>query len=144
MSSCSWLMMLQVRHIYEMEDGLLQHIQPNTYLIDSSTIDPNTTRLLYKLTQQKHSNDSDGSNSSSCFMIDAPVSGGVTGAASGSLTFMCGGDAAAVAFAKEKVLLSMGKNVIHCGGSGTGGVAKLCNNLALAVSMVSVCLYLLL
>ncbi len=70
-------------------------------------------------------------------MLDAPVSGGVAGAAGGSLTFMVGGDAASFARA-EPFLGSMGKAVIHAGPSGTGQAAKICNNLILGVSMIAV------
>mmetsp|Transcript_28036 Transcript_28036/g.47113 ORF Transcript_28036/g.47113 Transcript_28036/m.47113 type:complete len:204 (+) Transcript_28036:762-1373(+) len=68
-------------------------------------------------------------------MIDAPVSGGVTGAAAGTLTFMVGGTQAALEQSKA-VLGAMGKNIVHCGDAGAGGVAKLCNNLSLAIAMI--------
>jgi len=64
--------------------------------------------------------------------------GGVMGAANATLTFMAGGDAAAVKEA-ETVLLHMGKRVVHCGASGAGQVAKLCNNLILGITMGAVC-----
>ncbi|CAM9534698.1 unnamed protein product [Phaeothamnion confervicola] len=69
-------------------------------------------------------------------MIDAPVSGGVPAAASGSLTFMVGGRGADLERARP-YLETMGKNVVHCGGAGAGLVAKLCNNLSLAISMIA-------
>jgi 3-hydroxyisobutyrate dehydrogenase len=67
-------------------------------------------------------------------MIDAPVSGGTTGAAAGTLTFIVGGDGDALERARP-VLANMGKNFFHVGGSGAGQVAKLCNNMALGVIM---------
>lgn len=68
-------------------------------------------------------------------MCDAPVSGGVMGAENATLTFMVGGEQEA--FEQAKVLLSfMGKNIVHCGGSGNGQVVKICNNLVLAISMI--------
>lgn len=70
-------------------------------------------------------------------MIDAPVSGGVPGAIGATLTFMCGGDAAAVKDA-EQFLMHMGKRVVHCGDHGSGQAAKLANNLALAIQMAGV------
>ena len=71
-------------------------------------------------------------------MLDAPVSGGVAGAAAGSLTFMVGGEAETFARA-EPVLAAMGKAVIHAGRSGTGQAAKICNNMMLGIQMISVC-----
>lgn len=63
------------------------------------------------------------------------MSGGVAGATAGTLTFMVGGDAAVFEESKD-VLSAMGKNMVHVGSAGTGGVTKLCNNLGLAIHMV--------
>ena len=63
-----------------------------------------------------------------------PVSGGTAGAAAGTLTFIVGGDAAALERARP-VLQAMGKNIFHMGEAGAGQVAKLCNNMALGVIM---------
>ena len=70
-------------------------------------------------------------------MIDAPVSGGVAGAAAGTLTFMVGGTEEAFARARP-ILESMGKTIVHAGGSGNGQAAKICNNMILGVSMIGV------
>ena len=67
--------------------------------------------------------------------IDTPMSGGVTGAHAATLTFMVGGTAEEFEAAKG-VLVGMGKNFFHCGGPGTGEIAKLTNNLILGISMV--------
>jgi len=67
--------------------------------------------------------------------VDAPVSGGVAGARAGTLTFMCGGEAAAFTAAKA-VLEKMGKKIIHCGGAGLGQAAKICNNMMLGATMI--------
>jgi 3-hydroxyisobutyrate dehydrogenase len=69
-------------------------------------------------------------------MIDAPVSGGVGGAEAGTLTFMVGGEAADYEAAKP-ILQGMGKNIVHCGGIGNGQVAKICNNMMLAIEMIA-------
>jgi len=69
--------------------------------------------------------------------IDAPVSGGVKGATAGTLAFMVGGDDAAVERARP-VLEPMAGKIIHCGASGTGQSAKLCNNMVLAVQQIAV------
>ena len=69
--------------------------------------------------------------------LDAPVSGGVKGATAGTLAFMVGGDDAAVERARP-VLEPMAGKIIHCGGSGNGQSAKLCNNMVLAVQQIAV------
>ncbi|KAK6932053.1 6-phosphogluconate dehydrogenase, NADP-binding [Dillenia turbinata] len=70
-------------------------------------------------------------------MLDAPVSGGTVAAEAGTLTFMVGGREDAY-LAAQALLLSMGKNTIYCGEAGNGSAAKICNNLAMAVSMLGV------
>ena len=69
--------------------------------------------------------------------LDAPVSGGVKGATAGTLAFMVGGDDAAVERARP-ILEPMAGKIIHCGASGTGQAAKLCNNMVLAVQQIAV------
>ena len=93
-------------------------------LIDSSTIDVETSRKVEKIARE-----------SNLRMLDAPVSGGVTGAEAGTLTFMVGGDSSAFNDAKE-ILDIMGGNVIHAGQAGNGQVAKIANNMLLAISMI--------
>ncbi|MEV0251971.1 3-hydroxyisobutyrate dehydrogenase [Nocardia sp. NPDC050712] len=68
--------------------------------------------------------------------LDAPVSGGVGGAVAGTLTFMVGGTADAFD-AGLGVLEIMGGKVVHCGSSGVGQAAKICNNMLLGISMVA-------
>lgn len=70
--------------------------------------------------------------------LDAPVSGGVVGAAAGTLTFMVGGSE--IAFAKARPLFDvMGAKAVHCGPSGNGQAAKICNNMILGVTMIATC-----
>ncbi len=70
--------------------------------------------------------------------LDAPVSGGVGGAAAGTLTFMVGGTDAA--FATVKPLFDiMGQKAVHCGAAGAGQAAKICNNMILGVTMIATC-----
>ena len=83
-------------------------------MIDCSTIDPIASQELSQEAEKDFS----------LRMIDAPVSGGVTGAAAGTLTFMVGGSDEDVEKATP-VLERMGKSVIHCGSAGKGGVTKL-------------------
>jgi 3-hydroxyisobutyrate dehydrogenase len=69
--------------------------------------------------------------------LDAPVSGGVKGAVAGTLAFMVGGEDDAVARARP-ILEPLAGKIIHCGASGTGQAAKLCNNMVLAVQQIAV------
>lgn len=69
--------------------------------------------------------------------LDAPVSGGIKGATAGTLAFMVGGEDAAVERAKP-ILDPMAGKVIHCGASGAGQAAKLCNNMVLAVQQIAI------
>jgi len=70
--------------------------------------------------------------------LDAPVSGGVGGAAAGTLTFMVGGDA--TAFGTAKPLFDvMGQKAVHCGPAGNGQAAKICNNMILGATMIVTC-----
>lgn len=70
--------------------------------------------------------------------VDAPVSGGVAGAAGGTLTFMAGG--APEAFETVRPLLEvMGQKAVHCGAAGAGQSAKICNNMILGATMIATC-----
>jgi 3-hydroxyisobutyrate dehydrogenase len=117
---------LHVRSVYLGADGILTGAPAVIPLIDSSTIDPHTAREVAALAE-KHGNP----------MADAPVSGGTGGAEAGTLTFMVGADPALFERIKP-VLAQMGKNIAHCGGAGTGQVAKICNNMLLGISMIGV------
>ena len=114
-----------VRSVYLGEYGVLKGAKPGTPLIDSSTIDPLTSREVAMDAKAR-----------GCPMIDAPVSGGVGGAEAGTLTFMVGGESHDYEAAKP-ILQAMGKNIVHCGGIGNGQVAKICNNMMLAVEMIA-------
>jgi 3-hydroxyisobutyrate dehydrogenase len=115
-----------VKGVYLGEDGVLAGVAGGVPLIDSSTIDPHTAREV-AAAAAKHGNP----------MADAPVSGGTGGAAAGTLTFMVGAEPALFERIRP-VLGAMGKNIAHCGGVGTGQVAKICNNLLLGISMIGV------
>ena len=104
-------------------DGLLENIDPSILIIECSTISPKTSKEL-----------SLKASSLNLEMIDAPVSGGVKGAEEAGLTFMVGGSVENVEKAKP-ILSKMGKNIFHAGDSGSGQVAKLCNNMLLAIHM---------
>jgi 3-hydroxyisobutyrate dehydrogenase len=116
-----------VRRVYLDSDGLLEKAKRGALLIDCSTIDVATARLVHEK-----------ASAAGVDFVDAPVSGGVGGATAGTLTFMCGGANAAFARAKP-VLEKMGKNIFHAGGAGNGQAAKICNNMLLGISMIGVC-----
>jgi 3-hydroxyisobutyrate dehydrogenase len=117
----------QVREIYLGPEGLIASAAPGSVLVDCSTIDVSTARAVSAEAER-----------AGIEMLDAPVSGGVTGAEAGTLTFMVGGKPSAFARA-EPILSKMGKTVVHAGASGNGQAAKICNNMILGVSMIAVC-----
>ncbi|MFD1625717.1 3-hydroxyisobutyrate dehydrogenase [Azospirillum griseum] len=113
--------------VYDGADGIVAAVSPGTLLIDSSTIDVESARKAHALATAR-----------GAVAVDAPVSGGVGGAAAGTLTFMVGGETAAFERARP-VLEAMGKKIVHCGGAGAGQAAKICNNMILGISMIGVC-----
>jgi len=115
-----------VRHVLTAEDGVLAGIAKGVPIIDSSTIDPASAKAFGAMAAE-HGNP----------FVDAPVSGGTGGAAAGTLTFMVGGSAAAFEQVRP-VLSAMGKNLVHCGDTGAGQGAKICNNLVLGITMAGV------
>jgi len=115
-----------VRHVLTAEDGVLAGIAKGVPSIDSSTIDPASAKAFGAMAAE-HGNP----------FVDAPVSGGTGGAAAGTLTFMVGGSAAAFEQVRP-VLSAMGKNLVHCGDTGAGQGAKICNNLVLGITMAGV------
>lgn len=115
------------RHVRDVYQGaVIGAAKKGALLIDCSTIDVESSRVV-----------AEAAAKAGLDMVDAPVSGGVGGAAAGTLTFMVGGPDAAFARAKP-ILEKMGKNIVHCGGSGNGQAAKICNNMLLGISMIGV------
>ena len=106
-----------------LEDNLLEVINKRTLIIESSTISPGISKKISTIAKNH-----------GISMLDAPVSGGVKGAELGNLTFIVGGSQADL----EKGLSLfkiMGDKIFYAGGSGSGQIAKLCNNMLLAVHM---------
>ena len=96
-------------------------------LCDCSTVDVESARAVADLAEN-----------AGLLAVDAPVSGGIAGAAAGTLTFMAGGTDSA--FAMTKPLFDiMGQKAVHCGPSGNGQAAKICNNMILGVTMIATC-----
>ena len=114
-----------VRKVYENEGGVIESVADNTLLIDCSTIDVENAQIVAKKASVR-----------GLQMVDAPVSGGVTGAEAGTLTFMVGGSSEALERSRP-LLATMGQNIVHAGKSGSGQAAKLCNNMMLGISMIA-------
>ncbi len=106
-----------------LEGGLLARLPSGALAIDCSTIDPATAQRVAAEAVRRD-----------VAMLDAPVSGGTAGARNGALTFIVGGDAPALERARPLFEI-MGANIFHAGGNGAGQIAKICNNMLLAVQM---------
>ncbi|MFC6633244.1 3-hydroxyisobutyrate dehydrogenase [Microbulbifer taiwanensis] len=113
-----------VEALYIDDEKLLDHINRKTLVIDCSTVAASSSRRLITEARKR-----------GLRAIEAPVSGGVAGAVAGTLSFMCGGEAADVDAARQ-LLQHMGSNVFHAGSAGAGQTAKMCNNMLLAVHMI--------
>jgi 3-hydroxyisobutyrate dehydrogenase len=114
-----------VKRVYTTDHGVLDGVSKGVLLIDCSTIDPHTARDVAMDAKAKGNP-----------MVDAPVSGGTGGAEAGTLTFMVGGSKEDFEKANP-VLQCMGKNIVYCGDAGNGQVAKICNNMMLAIGMIA-------
>ncbi|MAY39395.1 MULTISPECIES: 3-hydroxyisobutyrate dehydrogenase [Spongiibacter] len=113
-----------VAGLYLGENGLIAKAAKGTLILDCSTIDAETARQVGAAAE-----------AAGLAMLDAPVSGGVKAAQAGTLAFMCGGSEAGFVRA-EKILSGMGKKIFHAGDHGAGQIAKMCNNMLLAVHMI--------
>jgi len=105
--------------------GLLVNLAPGTTIIDMSSSDPARTRVLAELV-----------DSAGMTLIDAPVSGGVSGARAGTLTVMVGGPADAFERFRP-VLAAIGGRVVHAGAVGAGHAVKALNNLMSAANLLA-------
>lgn len=116
-----------VESVYIHGDALLDVIPKTALVIDCSTVAAGNSRNVIAAAVKR-----------GIRAIDAPVSGGVAASAAGTLAFMCGGKEADCEAAKP-VLEAMGTNILRAGDAGAGQVAKICNNMLLAVHMVGTC-----
>ena len=112
-----------VESLYLGDAGVLAQLAVGALVIDCSTIAPASAQKVEQAAVEL-----------GIRMIDAPVSGGTAVAVAGTLTFIVGGPAESLELARP-ALQAMGKNIFHMGDAGAGQVAKLCNNMALAVIM---------
>ncbi len=108
-------------------DEIIPAMAAGAALVDCSTVDVDSARAVAEM-----------ATDAGLLAVDAPVSGGIGGAAAGTLTFMAGGTDAA--FAKAAPLFEiMGQKAVHCGDAGAGQAAKICNNMILGVTMIATC-----
>lgn len=114
-----------VRQALLNDESVLEALSSSSIVIDSSSIDVPTTRDLHARGEQL-----------GLRVLDAPVSGGLSGAEAGALTFMIGGDSESVASAHD-IFEAMGSRIIHAGGAGSGQVAKAANQMVFGSSLVA-------
>jgi 2-hydroxy-3-oxopropionate reductase len=116
----------QVEHALFGKDGVADALKPGTTVIDMSSIDPIATRGFAEKVAEK-----------GCAYVDAPVSGGEVGARNAALTIMCGGTQAD--FDRVKPLFDlMGKNITLIGEAGSGQIAKVANQIIVALNIEAV------
>ena len=117
----------QVEDVIRQNGGLLSNPPAGRLVIDMSTISPLATRRL-----------SAELAAAGVAMVDAPVSGGPTGAKAAKLSIMVGGTTEAFARAKP-TLQVMGTTIVHVGESGAGQTVKACNQLVCAINLQAIC-----
>ncbi len=106
---------------------IIQHMRHGSIFLDCSTVDVASAKSVAEI-----------SESYGIIPLDAPVSGGIGGAEAGTLTFMVGGPMEGFNRAK-KLFDIMGQKAVHCGNSGNGQAAKICNNMILGATMIATC-----
>jgi len=109
------------------EGGVAAGAERGSIVIDMSTVSPETERLIYRKLAQR-----------GVRYLDAPVTGGTIGAERGTLVVMAGGDLDAFQ-ASEPILRALGKYVYYMGPSGSGQLAKICNQVSVALSLLGAC-----
>ncbi len=113
--------------LQQVANAIIPHMTKGALLIDCSTVDVAATRAT-----------GDQAIAAGLGYIDAPVSGGITGAINATLTFMIGGKDEDVSRAMT-LFETMGKKAVHCGDIGSGQSAKICNNMILGATMIATC-----
>lgn len=116
-----------VESVYFGSGGILAHAAPGAYLIDMTTTSPALAGRIYA-----------GAKEAGLHALDAPVTGGDTGAQAGTLTILAGGDVEDFE-ACRPLLSAMGKHLVHMGPAGAGQHAKLANQIAIAGALSGVC-----
>lgn len=108
------------------KNGVLQGMNEDGIIIDTSTIDPQSVKKIEKIAKEK-----------GVKMIDAPVSGGTIGAEKGTLSIMVGGEKSVLNSCMD-VLKAIGKNIYHVGEIGSGQLFKLINNMLVGINLIAV------
>lgn len=116
-----------VEEVYLGEKGIIQHAKEGSYLIDMTTSKPNLAVKIYEESKKK-----------GIYALDAPVSGGDTGARQAGLSIMVGGDEE-IFDTILPIFQLMGKNIVLQGKAGSGQHTKMCNQIAIASGMMGVC-----
>ncbi len=116
-----------VREVYFGKGGILEAARPGFILVDMTTTEPALAREIYQTAKER-----------GVFAVDAPVSGGDTGARNATLSIMVGGDREVVD-AIQPVLEAMGKNIVHQGPAGSGQHTKMCNQIVITGTMIGMC-----
>lgn len=116
----------EVQEVILGKDGVIQGIKPGSVVIDMSSINPLVTQEIAKVLKEKEVK-----------MLDAPVSGGESGAVQGTLAIMVGGEEKVFNDCME-IFKAMGKNIVHVGEIGAGGFVKLVNQIIVALNIAAV------
>lgn len=116
-----------VEEVYLGTDGILAHAPKGAYVIDMTTSSPKLAEILYEAAKK-----------AGIHALDAPVTGGDSGAKAGTLTILAGGDKEAFD-ACMQVFAAMGKNVSYEGRAGSGQHTKMCNQIAIAGAIAGAC-----
>lgn len=114
-----------VRSVYESADGVWANATAQMLLLDSSTVDIESSRALHEGARQRGLN-----------FIDAPVSGGISGASAATLAFMLGGEEQLMERAQALISPMAGKSIV-AGGPTSGIAAKICNNMMLFIDLMA-------
>ncbi len=115
----------EVESLLDGSDGLLAGLERGAVFVDCTSGDPATSRRIASRLAER-----------GIAFMDAPVSGGTSGAEKGTLTVMCGGDEAVLGRARP-MLEAFGERIVHCGPVGAGHALKAVNNALLAVHIWS-------
>ncbi len=115
-----------VEAVYLDSGGICEGLRPGSLCIDMSTVSPDAARKVATAVQERGGS-----------FLDAPVSGGNTGAEAGTLSIMVGGNEADLARARP-ILNALGKNIVYCGSVGNGQLTKLCNQILCGLNLLAV------
>lgn len=116
-----------VEEVYFEEGNILDNVKEGAYLIDMTTTSPQLAEKIYREGSKK-----------GCHVLDAPVTGGDTGAKAGTLSILAGGDEADFE-ACMPLFQAMGTNINYQGKAGCGQHCKLANQIMIAGALSGVC-----